>query len=118
MKLRSKKTGEVGVINEIIHITKENDICCGLGSYNSLAELNAEWEDYNPKEPLIKDELIRRAIRTWARVNDIPEVKFDADWNSFRYGDVVIGFCFDFTDFDDLGDGKEYTIAELCGEEE
>ena len=46
MKLRNKKTGEIAVIRETIHLTKENDICCGMGSYNSLAELNEEWEDY------------------------------------------------------------------------
>lgn len=44
--LRNKKTGEIAVIRETIHLTKKNDICCGMGSYNSLAELNEEWEDY------------------------------------------------------------------------
>lgn len=50
MRLRNKKTGEIAVIRETIHLTKENDICCGMGSYNSLTELNEEWEDV-PEEP-------------------------------------------------------------------
>lgn len=55
MKLRNKKTGEISVIRETIHLTKENDICCGMGSYNSLAELSEEWEDYEePKEDYLR----------------------------------------------------------------
>ena len=47
---------------------------CDLMYYefpNSLAELNEEWEDYKPKEPLIKDEKVRKAVRAWAEANDI-----------------------------------------------
>lgn len=47
MKLRNKKTGEVIIL---IDHTFDN--------YNSLAELCAEWEDYKPQEPRIKDEKI------------------------------------------------------------
>ena len=64
MKLRNKKTGEIkewqkvgaidyGELNEVYDSTE----------YNSLAELNYEWEDYKPVEPLIKDEKIRKALR-------------------------------------------------------
>ena len=120
MKLRNKKTREVEDLNSILmtSIVKETNTATSEHvecTYYSLAELNEDWEDY--KEPLIEDELIRRVIRTWASVNNISKVKFYAGWNSFRDGDIVIGFCFEFTDFDDLGDKKEYTIEELCGEE-
>ena len=53
MKLRNKKTGEIGYTailqSKAIIIMDENAI--QLGSYNSLAKLNEEWEDYEePKE--------------------------------------------------------------------
>ncbi len=58
MKLRNKKTGEIG--NLVLNInpnresysvlsTENGDTVCGnlvLADYNSLAELNEEWEDY------------------------------------------------------------------------
>ena len=73
---------------------------------------------HKPAEPLIKDEKIRKAIRVWARLNVVKEVTFDEYWHSFRDMDMVISFLFSFRDFDCLEDGKTYTIAELCGEEE
>ena len=63
MKLRNKYTGEVveaykeGPIDLYFYINKDegkNEV--NRDTYQSLAELNAEWEDYKPKEPLIKDE--------------------------------------------------------------
>ena len=53
MKLRNKKTGVIGYTailqSKAIIIMDENAI--QLGRYVSLAELNAEWEDYKePKE--------------------------------------------------------------------
>ena len=51
MKLRNKKTGEMK------KIWKEN-ICLSFGDcnkvYYSLKELNEEWEDYEPAEPLTR----------------------------------------------------------------
>lgn len=61
MKLRNKKTGEMG--NLVLNInpnresysvlsTENGDTACGnlvLADYNSLADLNAEWED-EPEE--------------------------------------------------------------------
>lgn len=48
MKLRNKKTGEIGYTavlqSKAIVVMDENAI--QLGSFNSLAKLNAEWEDY------------------------------------------------------------------------
>jgi hypothetical protein len=54
MKLRNKKTGEIGHLrstnwNEIaLIIMDKNGV--QLGKYNSLAELNSEWEDYEEKK--------------------------------------------------------------------
>lgn len=47
MKLRNKKTGEIVKVNNLnafVHTDEETKI------YNSLADLNAEWEDV-PEEP-------------------------------------------------------------------
>lgn len=114
MKLRNKKTGEVteGVVWLETRFHKEPWHC------ESISDLVEHWEDYKPAEPLIKDEEIRKTIKAWARVNDAKEVVFDEYWHSFRSGDIAIGFCFSFTDFDWLEDNKTYTIDELCGEEE
>lgn len=52
MKLRNKKTGEIGYTtvlrSKAIVVMDENAI--QLGSYTSLAELNAEWEDYEEQK--------------------------------------------------------------------
>ncbi len=113
MKLRNKKTGEIIEIDKINFVFND-----GYAPFSSLRILNAYWEDYTQKEPLIKDEKIRKAIKVWARLNDVKEVMFDEYWHCFRDVDMVISFLFTFRDFDCLEDGKTYTIAELCGEEE
>ena len=55
MKLRNKKTGEIGYFcfanwdSPVLIIMDENGV--QLAKYNSLAELNSEWKDYEePKE--------------------------------------------------------------------
>lgn len=68
MKLKNKKTGEIG--NLVLNInpnresysvlsTENGDTVCGnlvLADYDSLAELNSEWEDYEkPKVGYIID---------------------------------------------------------------
>mgnify|MGYP007115377006 CR=1 FL=1 len=136
MKLRNKKTGEI-IDLEVGRIT---DI--GYGSaillspvaainesytYPSLAELNEEWEDYEPKEPLIKDEKIRKAVRAWAEANGFAKLGFVkwADNHWLLRAENEDGHEFDI-DFFDNGCKKLpkyeyetfYTIAELCGDEE
>lgn len=124
MKLRNKKTGEVvesfkrGPIDLYFY---PNEYKGGdeieRKTYQSLAELNSEWEDYAPKEPIIKDEKIRKAVRAWAEANEITQVSHDACWNAFRCSDFVIAFDYDFDRHDGLEDMKSYTIDELCGED-
>ena len=51
MKLRNKKTGAIYKIEDIDLGNNADGIWIGLTKYNSLAELNEEWEDYEePKE--------------------------------------------------------------------
>lgn len=124
MKLRNKITKEVCVAEareDGIYIkanwSDEEEWFC-----YDLETLAKGWEYYvEPKEPLIKDEKVRKAVRAWAEANDVLEVFID------RIGD---GTYIELYDEDDgrrrisalrpagLKTGEAYTIAELCGEEE
>ena len=131
MKLRNKRTGEV--FNFAIKVEQDNTasyfiLRTGSGgwedglTYGTLEELNAEWEDYSPAEPLIKDEKVRKAVRAWAEVNSIKEalytVRMDGrlcvltDMSNYDFSIEFVGWI------PTLKDGETYTIAELCGEEE
>jgi hypothetical protein len=106
MKLRNKKTGEVIIL--IDHI---------FDDYNSLSEVMKEWEDA-PAEPLIKDKKIRKAVREWAWANKLEAeyvVKYYFNSCSLNSWQVDIEFN---THIEGLKDGEDYTIAELCGEEQ
>ena len=56
MKLKNKKTGEIGILivdgayKFVTNFAVEDDEMNRLGEYNSLAELNEEWEDYEEPE--------------------------------------------------------------------
>lgn len=126
MKLRNKKTGEITDLAKEGFLESDTDnhiIVYPEGTlkyyaYNSLAELNEEWEDYNPAEPLIKDEKIRKAVRAWwdCCQEGIEDKRIYIKDAEFRMGiyrlDLGRYYFFD--------DKKEdfYTLDELCGEEE
>lgn len=134
MKLRNKKTGEIVTIGQEL-----GDDFDGVGLmlwvdhvegselddhkiYGSLAELNEEWEDYKPTEPLIEDEKIRKAVRAWAEVNDLCGATYSERPNGCAFifehadGDKTV-ICFRCT-WLGLEKGKAYSITELCGGEE
>ena len=73
------------------------------------------------KEPLIKDEKIRKAVRAWAEANEISQAQFDRYISGFSASDdshnILSMISFDGFVFMSV-DGKYYTIDELCGEEE
>ena len=120
MKLRNKKTGELGelqITQKHIVVTVGNGTSeVSIAIYNSLNELNKEWEDCTIQEPLIKDEKIRKAVRAWADVLNIMYADVEHDGENCRF---YSGFCDLSIEFDvtmvNLEDGK-YTISELCGE--
>ena len=125
MKLRNKKTGEIVTfvtIEEIYddeldftYIKKsghENEL-----SYSSLEKFNADWEDYKPPEPLIKDEKIRKAVRAWAEANDfLDEIEVHSLTAGTRFS--IENYDIEFLGYFiyDLEFNKTYTIDELCGE--
>lgn len=69
--------------------------------------------------PRIINKKSRNTIRAWAEINGFDKVTYEYDVefaiSSFSVGYVAI--CF-FDCFFLLENGKEYTITELCGEEE
>lgn len=72
-----------------------------------------------PTEPLIKDEKIRKAVRAWAEALKVDTIRFDRVSQGFSFGNVNLYSSINFDGFVfDLIDGRIYTIAELCGEEE
>ena len=113
-KLRNKKTGEI-VDGGFILIPA----CTGFigNPSKSVAEVNDTWEDYEPKEPLIKDEKIRKAVRAWAEAARTTSVDIQGNELESKQNDSWIIF-----DGQMVGlvadDGDNYTIEELCGEEE
>lgn len=136
LNLRNKKTGEIVDLAKGGLLKSDNDnhiIVYPEGTlkyyvYNSLAELNEEWEDYEPKEPLIKDEKIRKAVRAWADMNDVRFIHMCSRTrkeNARIVGQNAVGRTFTMEIANEyeirvcFKDYKEcYTIAELCGEEE
>ena len=124
MKLRNKKTGEVvesfkrGPIDLYFYPNehKGGDEIERV-TYQSLAELNADWEDYVQKEPLIKDEKIRKAVRAWAEANGIGGCICKEEIHCITF-ETERGMFISFEDADPIPPDGNYTIAELCGEEE
>ena len=88
MKLRNKKTGEIG--NLVLNInpnresysvlsTENDDTICGnlvIGDYDTISELNEEWEDYKePKVAYFIDSQGRVCVFSDTHVDDWTEEK-------------------------------------------
>ena len=126
MRLRNKKTGEVfesfkGGPIDLYFYPNERKVGDDIEreTYQSLAELNSEWEDYKPSEPLIKNEKIRKAVRAWAEANGfLDEIEAHSLTAGTRFS--IENYDIEFLGYFiyDLEANKTYTIAELCGEEE
>ena len=122
IRLRNKKTGKVKEFDVLGCFMLSDDypnLYTEDKTYNSLAELNEEWEDC--KGPLIENEKVRKVVRAWAKINNFTKVKLLV---SPEYGSQFEGgYGFSRITFSDitleyLDYPKEYTITELCGEEE
>lgn len=127
MKLRNKSTGEIVDTKDYnFKIATPAEPLYGHDAfdvreeYNSLAELNADWEDVEPAEPLIKDEKIRKAVRAWAEAVDADSAfveKWAYDGDQFVLSDELAEIHFRIKTPKEIKSYKRYTIAELCGEE-
>lgn len=119
MKLRNKKTGRVVNFRHIAFDEPKDDR--ENYRYSSLAEFNEEWEDCTQKEPLIKDEKIRKAVRAWAEAVDADSAfveKWAYDGDQFVLSDELAEIHFRIKTPKEIKLYKRYTITELCGEEE
>lgn len=132
MKLKNKNTGEIveaescnsysGAIGLFFEKGRETD-----RAYESLAELNAEWEDYTPAKPLIKDEKVRKAVRAWYdaidyRIDNLLCIKASGS-TRLEISDgspklIYISLFVEKGTLNNIKDRTYYTIAELCGEDE
>lgn len=134
MRLRNKKTGEYGdykILSAGNLIRVIDSVSHDSWQYDSLAGLYEKWEDYTPKEPLIKDEKICKLVREWAKYNGTESV---VAYNLvFDHGGVCIKnelvrfydpllrtsiAVFLKSKAPKFNQNGTYTIEELCGEEE
>lgn len=129
MKFRDKETGKIQTCDMVV-ITDE-PIDGEIASLNkhtfifrSVEQFNDNCEPYKPIEPLIKDEKIRKAVRAWAEANEVVKafVVMNGRMNWTIHGDDVDRNRFRIEFFDRVvsenDETKNYTIAELCGEDE
>lgn len=127
MKLRNKKTGDIVTLDsdhdgsladfggKILVETNGKEF-----SYDTLAELCEEWEDYKPAEPL-KDNKMRQCLKLWSEINGFKgELTYaeGEDWCSFYEGEKEEELVFRNRICPNLKNYEAYTIAELYGEED
>ena len=84
-----------------------------------LETLARGWDYYaEPKEPLIKDEKVRKAIMAWYEALPLEHMSYKKIL--FRQGFFCVGiYCIDCGNYNAVKGIKEryYSIEELCGEE-
>lgn len=116
MKLRNKKTGKI--INAFFVLHEDNNP--KQLSFGTIEKIVDNYEDYKPKEPLIKDEKVRKAVRAWAEAigeKDNLVVSKNMEYHDCCIYDGRLGT----SALIDLGidldiDENSYNITELCGE--
>ena len=122
MLLRNKKTGEIKEWQRVgaIDYGELNEVYDSV-EYNSLAELNEEWEDYEPVEPLIKDPKTIKVFREWADLFGAKRFRVD---HLCKFGRTIFT-SIDLVEEPEIGlpgyfgiDSETYTKVEICGEEE
>lgn len=124
MKLRNKKTGEIVEYDEIgFRKGLSNGWKDFVPNAESITELNENWEDYRPTEPLIKDEKSRKVFQEWVKLYDAERFRVTHLFNS--KGHITVLLSTDLTTEPSIElpghigkDSEIYTRVELCGEEE
>ena len=72
--------------------------------------------DHEEKEPLIKDEKIRKAVRAWAEACGANKVAIANNYCLTTEEDEDVEIVFTLPIFEGMDDDDFYTIAELCGD--
>ena len=113
MKLINKKTGEIAEIKLKLNESLPD------GIRRTIEE--AGWEE--TREPLIKDEKIRKVFQEWVKLHGAEQFRaihfFDSKWHTtlLKSTDLTTEPTIELPGH--IGtDSEIYTRAELCGEEE
>ena len=126
MKLRNKKTGEIGEL----YYYPEKEYCFTVATedpadmmiYKTIGGIWYDWEDVEDINvtniPLIKDEKIRKAVRAWAEAQGLTEVYLSSNGYEIYGGDDDWVIQFEGEPFPFADKNRTYTIDELCREEE
>jgi hypothetical protein len=102
---------------------EDNDRYVPIAQADGIIDTMDYEPDSKPAEPLIRDEKTRKAVRAWAEAGDINVVTICKlyggwgvrhDWEDGEIYSIDLLFKGDAP----LGIGNQYTITELCGEEE
>ena len=118
MKLRNKRNGKVYTAFRLCFYEPMDDV--EKLNWKTLKEFCEDWEDYEPKEPLIKDEKIRKAVMAWANTQNSRSVVYAErkDRSLCNLVDYDGEGSISFTGWiPTLKDSEVYTIDELCGNE-
>ena len=120
MKLRNKKTGiivELKLIQVNDEYIEDHEVVFLNGEKLTLKLLADSFDDV--KEPLIKDEKVRKAIMAWYEALPLEDMPYKMIM--FRQGFFCVGiYRIDCGNYNAVKGIKEryYSIEELCGGEE
>lgn len=96
-----------------------NKVLAAIGYVDRLED-DSEREELRwtkRKEPLIKDEKIRKAVRAWAEANGVGGCICKEEIHCITF-ETERGMFISFEDADPIPPEGNFTIAELCGEED
>lgn len=118
MKLRDKMTGGVMTNYEcgraLVYIAEQI-----IKTFGKDFGLEVQEPKQEPKEPLIKDAKVRKAVRAWANsFDDVDEIKASDDYKEFWIDGYLIEFERSFDEVESEHTYRRTNIIELCGEEE
>lgn len=116
MKLRNKKTGKIQEIVVMPVIGGYPDETVLVDGETSLKEFNKVWEDYESRDPLIKDEKIRKIVRALFDVWEVEDVKIDSNKYFLVTTIEAIGKGWKI-EIPSININGVFNSTELCGEE-
>lgn len=114
----NKKNGKIA---SVLVTYWDDDGHMQTDGYDKVEDLMADYGAYKPTkpEPLIKDPKIRKAVRAWAEVVPSAQVRYDHnDGRFYTHSEYIQPYSISFPIRLGLEEMTDYTIAELCGEEE
>lgn len=116
------KAGETFHLSGMGNLIHESDgvVAYSWSTIDKFPNILTDWfEEIKPAEPLIKDKKIRKAVRAWAELAPSAQVRYDhSDGRFYTHSDYIVPYSISFPVILGLDEMTDYTIAELCGEEE